>query len=140
MQEGFEPIGHTSDIGIKVWAKNIEALFCYAAAGMSALMISLEDVKPVKSKNIVVKGNDLEELLVDWLNEIINIFAQEKLVFSKYSVKIDPKNMVLKAKCSGEVVDTSVHEVLTEIKAATFSGLKIKKQSGKFETTVIFDV
>ena len=140
MKAGFEPIEHAADIGIKVWSKNIEELFCYAAAGMSAAMLSLEEIKPLKSKSIVVKGNDLEELLVDWLNELIYIFAQEKMVFCKYSLKIDQKNMVLKAKCSGEVVDTQTHEVLTEIKATTFSGLKIKKVNGKFQATIIFDV
>lgn len=140
MSAGFKPIEHTADIGIDVWAKSPDELFCYAAAGMSSFITSLEEIKPEKKINITVKGNDLEELLVDWLNELIFLFFKEKLVFNKYSVKIDKKNFVLKAKCTGEVVDTSKKELLTEIKAATFSDLKIKKSGGKYHTTIIFDV
>jgi hypothetical protein len=38
------------------------------------------------------------------------------------------------------VIDTSVNEVLTDIKSVPLTGVKIKKQNGKYEATIIFDV
>lgn len=140
MKAGFEPIEHTADIGMRVWARNMEELFCYAAAGMSSFILPLEEIKPLKSKSFVIKGNNFEEMLIDWLNELVYVFSTEKFIFCKYNVTIDEKNMVLKAKCTGEKINLSEHELLTDIKAATFSDLKIQKSNGRFETTIIFDV
>ncbi|MFH1283851.1 MAG: archease [bacterium] len=140
MSAGFTPIEHTADVGLEVWGKTLEELFGAAACGMFSFFTSLEDIKPSKSKNVVVKSNDLEELLVDWLNELNYLFETEKFVFNTFKITIDKSKFTLKAKCTGEKIDLSKREVMTEIKAATFSDLQIKRQNNLYKTTVIFDV
>ena len=143
----FEVINHTADMGIKAYGKDLAELFINAAYGMASLITDLEKVNPKDSEDILLKAENREELLVSWLNEIIYLFASKNMLFSKFEVlKIDEKH--LRAKISGERLDTTRHQIETEFKAATYHGLKISKlkrdnstfPEGTLQAEVIFDI
>lgn len=138
----FEVIEHTADIGIKAYGKDLSELFTNAAYGMASLITDLDKVNPKHIENITLKAENKEELLVSWLNEIIYLSASKGRIFSKFEVsEIDEKH--LRAKISGEKLDTTRHQIETEFKAATYHRLKISNSNlpeGVLQAEIIFDI
>ena len=77
-----EELGHTAEIGFRLWAPTLPALFACAAQALFALMFGDEHGRrtdsgpapvaaPRRTHQVVVVTSDLESLLVEWLNELL---------------------------------------------------------------------
>ncbi len=138
MEEGYKIIDHTADYGIEVYAGTLEGIFEHAARGMYSLITDVSRVENKKSIEFEVDGDDIETLLVDFLNELL--FYTDTEGFLLKECKVNLSNNKLKANCKGENYDSSRHELVEAVKAATYHMLEIKKENKKFKATVIFDV
>lgn len=69
----------------------------------------------------------MELLFADWLNAVIYEIATRSMLFSRFEVVID--DSVLTAKAWGETVDPDKHELAVEVKAATYTELKVYQDS-----------
>jgi len=85
----FHTLDHTADIGIKVYGNTIEDLFCNTAIAMFSLMADLDKVKPSKSFYVQIKGEDEENLIIKWLNELLYLFDTEYCLFNRFNIKIN---------------------------------------------------
>ena len=139
----FELIDHTADVGIKVWGPTLTELFENAARGMFAVIAGEEykaqGSKVEKSIEIEKGREDLEEILVDWLSELLYIFNREKIFFDNFTV-LSLKNKGIEAEAGGINIDLYQSDLYTEIKAVTFHNLKIDEDVNGFSCTIIFDV
>ncbi|MDD5688118.1 MAG: archease [Elusimicrobia bacterium] len=133
----FKIINHTADVGIIVTGKTIKKLFENAAFGMFSLITPLKKVQKKISISVSIKSNNYEELLVAFLNELQYYYAVKKLLFKDFKISKITKTH-LNANVSGEKI--SKHEILHDIKAATYHNLKIDKTLIGFQTQIIFDV
>lgn len=131
----FEIIDHPSDIGIVAFGKDRKELFENAAYGMFSLMADLSKVSTKQKLDIQVKGDDPEDLLVNWLNELIFNEDAKKMLFNVFRIK-KMTGTELEAEVEGERIDPKTHEIHRPIKAATFSQLQI----GTNQAKIIFDV
>lgn len=147
--KGYIQIEHPSDIGIRVYGNNLEELFENAAMGMFSLMCDLTKVRQLTRKKILVKNNDgneeLEGLLLLWLEKLIYIYEVEKMLFSKFNIlaiKNKDKKGLVKAEIYGEKIDLKKHVLLVAIKAPTYHKLYVRKDNGKdlWTAQIIFDV
>ena len=137
--KSYEIIEHTADIGIKVKGRDLKELFKNAAAAMFDLIAERKDLRPVSCEKIKVEEDaaDLEELFINWLNELLSLSATKELIFPAFEIKkLDKKN--LKAIAMGENINK--YKVNREIKAATYHALEIKKSGSVWLAKVIFDV
>jgi SHS2 domain-containing protein len=137
--KNYELIEHTADVGVRVTAASLKELFQNAACAMFDIMA--EEVNPgvKETKKIQIKqtAGDADELLVNWLNELLSLSATKSLIFSDFAIKkIDSNN--LKAVVSGG--DIKNYKVNTEIKAATYHELKLEQSNSGWKAEVIFDV
>jgi SHS2 domain-containing protein len=83
------------------------------------------------------KAQDLEELFVNWLNELLSLSSTKELIFSDFKInKLDKNN--LEAEAEGE--DIKNYKVNMEVKAATYHQLKIEDKGDFWQAEVIFDV
>lgn len=87
-----------------------------------------------------VDGTDVQSLLFNWLNELLVFVDGENLAFSEFDVKIDEKNLKLKAVCWGERIDREKHETRTEVKSCTYHQMKIEKTKTMWKAQVILDI
>lgn len=137
----FEFIEHTADIAIKVYGHSHAEIFQNSAEAMFSILL---DYKPKKNleKNIILEAVNLEDLLVIWLNELLSLFYADKFLPASFSIKLENKNTMkfLKVKLLGQSFDPYGNKMNTEIKAATYHNLKIKKEGSIYLTEVIFDV
>ena len=146
MYKPYEIIEHTADVGLKANGATLKELFENAAKGMFDIIggenevhkcISAQVHKKIK---IAKEIESFEELLVEWLSELLYIFNKKSILFNDFRIsKLDSKNLV--SESSGKRIDLASNTLQTEIKAVTFHDLKIEKdKSGIFSCTIIFDV
>jgi SHS2 domain-containing protein len=139
VKKPFEVIDHTADIGIVAFGADIKQVFANAALGLFNLMADLDDFKEDLQRELELSAEDVEVLLVEWLNELIYIFDVEHIIFKRFEIK-ELTSTQIKAKCSGEKIKLGEHKLKREIKAATYHMLQISKEDGGYKVQVIFDI
>ncbi len=135
----FEPISHPSDVGLIAYGSDLKELFANSAFGMFSLMADLSTVKPRTEFGVDVSGEDIESLLVNWLNELIYLEDAKNVLLSEFNIT-GLTNRSIKAKVRGEMIDPPRHKMTRGVKAATYNQLKIRKVGEGWEAKIIFDV
>ena len=139
LDKNYELIEHTADIGVRVKAEDLEGLFKNAALAMFDIIAERGNTENIRAEKIDLKqeAGNLEELFINWLNELLSLSATKDLFFSDFKIhKLDKNN--LQAVAIGESIDN--YQVNTEIKAATYHQLKLEKIGDTWQAEVIFDV
>jgi len=136
--KNYEILEHTADIRIRVFGKSSSDLFVNAAyAIFDILADKICSDKPQVRALILQEAEDIEELFINWLNELLSLSASKEVIFSEFKInKLD--NTSLEIECLGSPI--AAYKINTEIKAATYHGLKIKESNRGWETEVVFDV
>lgn len=137
----YEIIEHTADVGLKANGATLKELFENAAKGMFEIIAGKVRTGTEVKKKIEIKREveGLEELLVDWLSELLYIFDKETILFNDFRIsELDDKKLT--SESSGKKIDPASATFQTEIKAVTFHDLKIEKAVDGFSCTIIFDV
>lgn len=134
----YEIIEHTADVGIKAYGKDAAEILQEMGKGMFSLIVDLESVKHEIERKIEVRGESYEELAFEYLSELLFLHDAEKLVFSKFEVRVEKENgtFVLRAVVVGERIKG--HRLKLLVKGVTLHMLEINETKGY--GTVIFDV
>jgi len=135
----FEIIDHTADIGIVAYGADIKQVFANAALGLFNLMADLDNLKEDTKRQIELSAEDVEVLLVEWLNELIYISDVEHIIFKRFEIN-ELSNTQLRAICFGEKIKSGQHKLKREIKAATYHMLRLNKENGSYKVQIIFDI
>ncbi len=138
----FELFEHKADVGVRGSGKTLNEAFAECAKAMFSVMVELKGVEPREKIQVKIKARNLEELLLEWLNELLYQSSSKEMVFSKFEPLIEKgKNgFELNGFVFGELANQEKHEFRTEVKGATFSGLKVKEEKGLFVVQCIVDV
>jgi len=135
----YEFFEHTADIGIKVRAATLKVLFHNSALAMFSIIAKKRhSTKPLgKPVEIKQEADNLEELFINWLNELLSLSATKELIFSDFKIQ-----KLTERKLQATIIGSPVEnfELNTEIKAATYHALKINKDKSGWQAEVIFDV
>lgn len=141
---GFEYIDHTADVQARCYGRSLEQAFEQTAYSlMKTISPNLEKIQIIEKKEIIIKAEDKEALLFDFLSEFLYIFDVEGLIFSKIIIeKIEKKGneYSLIANVSGEVFNNSRHEIGIEVKAITYSYMNIEEKRDKTTIDIVFDI
>ena len=136
--ESYNTFEHTADIGIEAYGSTLEEAFENAAKGMFSIITDGSAIAPVEKRDIELPvDSDKEQLLVDWLSELLYINDVDGMVFGDFKVKIDGK---LVGEAWGEKYDREKHGYGAEIKAVTYHMLQIKRNKKGFYIRVLFDI
>jgi SHS2 domain-containing protein len=144
---GSETFEHIADVGVRGWGRTVEDAFIGGAEAMLGVMFDTSKVEGRREVDIECGADDLEALFVEWLNALLTKRDLEGMVFVKFEVRIEdgPEDgddaKVLHGKAFGDAFDPEVHDVRTEVKAATYSQLKVGRDAdGRFVAQCIVDV
>lgn len=105
----------------------MEELFAHAALGMFAFLIDPGLVEPREETRIEAAGEDVEECLVAFLQEILFLEEVHRRLFSRFEIETAGPPRV-RARAWGEELDPTRHELLTDIKAATYHALTVRQE------------
>jgi tRNA nucleotidyltransferase (CCA-adding enzyme) len=123
----WEHFPHEADMGVRGIGGSLEQAFERAALAMTAVITDPAKVAAADRVEITCRAPDDELLLVDWLNALIYEMATRKWLFSRFEVHI--KDHVLTAHAWGEPMDTDKHQLAVEIKGATYTALRVARES-----------
>ena len=133
VKPGYVEIPHPADISIAVTAVSLESVFSESLIAMQELagVKILED--GTQSEQFSISGMSNEILLVTFLNEVN--FMRENGFWPTFT-KIEIKGPLLKCSYLKAKCEKSGYE----IKAVTFSEMKIKNRGEYWYTKIVFDV
>jgi len=135
----YEIFEHTADLGLRIRSADLNGLFGEAGLALfSAIVVNLDVVRPVQEVAIRLEADRRDDLLHDWLAELLFIFDTRRLVLGEFQVEVSETR--LSATARGEPLDTDRHQCDADIKAITYHALKVEPQDGGWLAEVIVDV
>lgn len=139
----YEFLDHTADVQIHAWGDDLKEVFENAAIAMTAYITDISNVDIKTKETIDVEAEDLIGLLYRFLDEVLFLFNADPYLVSK-RVRIlefqrEPK-YTIKAECYGENFSLEKHSQGTEIKAITYSAMKIIDEENRHEVYFIVDI
>lgn len=134
----WEHFPHDADVGLRGWGATPAEAFEQAAYALTAV-VTLAEVKPNVAVQLTCEARDLELLFVEWLNAIIYEMAVRNMLFGRFLVRIE--NNRLEGTLWGEPVDVERHAPACEPKGATYTALKVTKDTDRrWSAACIVDV
>ena len=128
---------HTADIKIRVTSESLEGLFSETATAMMTILYGRTGPGTIH-RTISIGSDSPEELMIDFLSEVLYISEVDGLVFSSFSVSLAGNSLT--ATLTGEPFDPSKHRGGAEIKGVSYSGLRILKEDDAYVLDILFDV
>ncbi len=135
----YEQLAHTADILVRMYGRSLNELFENALMALVETMVEGALPEANKKQEIDLSGGDILELLVNWLNEILYFFQVENKLITTADVEIISENRMKAVSSLAEKADKKVRTA-SEIKAATYHDLNLKKEKGLYMTDIIFDI
>ncbi len=140
MNHKFLPDVAIADIAYRAEGKTREELFGNCAIALTEAMADLGKIKGAVKKGIAVEGKNDDELLYNFLSELVYIKDVDGLLFKKFNVKFSG-SAKMEAQCFGDTLDNIGRENLNnDVKAITMYLFGIKKENGKYVATVVVDI
>jgi SHS2 domain-containing protein len=138
----YKLLDHAADVRLLVWGKTRKELFANTVVAMFDVMVDIlgdEKIKPLEEKTLIISGNDLEDILINFLREALYLFnGQGWLVIGCKPLELTGKSIVVRLQ--GEPYNRQKNNLKTEIKAVTYHGLMINKSNKLWQAKVVFDV
>lgn len=121
----FDILEHTADTGFRTRGADLKELFGNCALALIAVSTDPKDVQPRNAYPLAAAGEDLESLLVNWLNEVLYYLDAERIIFNRFEIReISPREV--KAIAWGEPRDDLRHPPRVVVKGVTYHQLAIK--------------
>lgn len=145
----FLPHSVTSDVAFEATGKTAEELFVNAAAATFSVMCDLTKVKPREERAINLKAETLEDLLFNFLSELIFLKDRDEMLFSKFTLNAHLSTAPylsregrarLSAKILGERIDPSRHKLGVDVKAVTKHNFGIVREKNMYKAIVVLDI
>jgi SHS2 domain-containing protein len=135
----YETFEHTADLGLRVRAAELPGLFIDAGRGLFSIIVAGGDpVQPRDEWHCELAGTRLDELLFDWLNELLYVFESRHLLLAEFHVELAAEKLT--ALCRGEPWDPERHQLEHEVKAITYHGLRVEQTADGWLAEVIVDI
>lgn len=132
----YKLLEHTADAQVEAYGKDLGERFGNAAYAMFDQMTDASKVVPKGELKVVLESDSKEQLLVDFLQELLFLHDTEGLVFSEFDVKTDGRKLECVAR--GEEFDEKRHPKRSLVKGVTYHGLEFDDEEGSI--TILFDV
>ncbi len=130
----------TADIAFEATASSLNELFEAAAEAVTETMVKRKMVHPVLKKLIQLRAGSVQDLLYDFLSELIFMKDTEGILCSAIAVEIDEKDCSLAATIEGEYIDYERHKLGSDVKAVTLHKFSLKKEGKQYTAHVILDI
>jgi SHS2 domain-containing protein len=130
---------HTADLGVEIYGKTIPELFANAAFAVFDIITDLRCVRATEERQLVIEGSGWEDLLVNYLREILYLFNGEGFLLKECEIRKFDRNR-LEIRVSGERFDPAQHRINAEIKAVTYHQAAVTQIPDGWMGRVIFDV
>jgi len=140
----FEQFEHGADVGVRGFGATAAEAFEGAARALFALLAEeASTVRAQVEERVEIQAPGLEELLVAFLNELISLADTRHVVFGDFTAAIEGEGagpFRLTARARGEPFDPERHEWTVQPKGATYTGLRVAREGGRWIAQCVVDV
>lgn len=127
----------TSDVMFEAYGKTEKELFENSGQALFSVICDIKQVKPAESLQVSVKGRDLKDLLLNWLQKLIALVDTEEMFFSSFKIQKISRTS-LKAEVGGEPI--SPEKSGTLVKGVTYYNFALEKTKKGWKARVVCDI
>jgi SHS2 domain-containing protein len=136
-----ETFDHTADLGLRIFAADLQDLFQTAAEGLLDVIVANRDqVEPREAEQVSLVADSTDSLLVDWLNELIFRCETRHSLYRRFDIQIAPDGLSLEAQILGEPVDSNRHVLDHEVKSVTRHAVSLVQDGAGWKAELILDI
>jgi SHS2 domain-containing protein len=139
--ENYKFFHHTADAKFQAFGKTLEETFAHAALAVASLMWDWEIIEQKIGMPVVTDGKDLEQLLVNFLEEILYLLDTRNFLLSTVddvTIEQRDKNWEIHANFRGDI-NVGQYEIYGDVKAITYNEITISNQA-PYMVQVVADV
>lgn len=137
--EKYRYFDHTGDVGVEVFGENLAALFRHAGEAFTDIVTDADTVRTQEEKTIELQADNVEELLVGWLNELVFLFDTQGLLPKTFAIDAIDR-LHIEATVQGETYEENRHPIKTTIKGATYHQLEVIRENDGWNARIVFDL
>jgi len=139
---GYTFIDHTADVAADLTGRTLEEHFASAAQALTDTLTERSQVHTVITQSVTLEAPTLEDLLVDWLNELLYRFEVQNVLVFDATVTIEEASgrWQLGATIAGEMFNPARHPSRVLVKSATYHGLSVSKSAHGYSARIVFDI
>lgn len=126
----WELLDHQADVGLQATGASLGVALADGVRGMLSLMVDPFTVDPCDQWTVIAEGSDVGSLFVDLLNSVLATKDIENAFFHDVEIEsLEQNNGTWHVRCRlyGEPIDLTKHEVDSDVKAATYGGLRAEQ-------------
>mgnify|MGYP001616594337 CR=1 FL=1 len=138
----FLPDIATADVAFEAKGNSLNEVFEASAEALCEVMAKRSTIKPTKKKKIQLSAETYDQLLFDFLSELIFMKDVDAIVFSavKVDIKEQQKKISLKATAEGAPINPSTQELGNDVKAVTLHMFSLKKEGNQWRAHIVLDI
>lgn len=126
----YRNLEHMTDAFIEVTADTLEKAFETSGAAVVDAILDIRAVEKKSERAMEVRAEDLNDLLYNWLEEVIILTITDGFAGSSFEVNITKNGeYLLRARILGEEVDFERHHFKMEVKAPTKHLMEIRQEN-----------
>jgi SHS2 domain-containing protein len=133
----FSYFDHDADVGVIGRGATIEEAFESAAQATFAIMADFAQVKPLDTITLDFEEADVEIALVRWINLLITLAREHRMIFCRFWVEKD--GVRWRGGASGEAWRAGLDRGV-EVKGATLTMLSVNRSAAGWEARCVVDV
>jgi SHS2 domain-containing protein len=139
---GYTFVDHTADVAADLAGRTVEELYGFAAQALTDTITDRAAVRPIVTQSVTLEAGSLEDLLVDWLNELLYRFEVRNLLVAAATVSLREEGgrWRLEAHIAGEPFDPAQHPSRVLVKSATYHGLHVRHDHETWKARIVFDI
>ena len=130
-----------ADIAYEAYGKGLNEVFENSAIAIFELSAELKTVATEKKIEFHLENKNLDNLLYDFLSEILFLKDTKYMVFRKVKVKVtEGKLNKLFAVLEGDEINPEKQHLENDIKAVTMHMFELKKEKNGWKAMVVVDI
>ena len=140
---GYQFLEHVTDAFVEAWGQTLEEAFSQAGLALFDTMLDVKSVRTNTDVEIQTSGHDEEELLYNYLEELLLLFEVKQLALREFTVSLITPTLGeirLEGKAGGEPYDRTRHNGKVEVKGITYHLMEIEKRPGKVTVRFLLDL
>ena len=130
-----------ADIAYEACGKDLNKLFENAALAIFELSADVKTIESRKKLDIKLENEKIDNLLYDFLSEILFLKDSKYMVFKKVKVNVvENKKYHLNAILEGDTINPEKQQLENDIKAVTMHMFAVKKEKNQWKAIVVVDI
>jgi SHS2 domain-containing protein len=131
-----------ADIAFEAIGSDLAELLRGCGRAVTATMVKeLDSVQPTQQKKFTIEGQDPEQLVHRFLQEVVYLKDAEKLLLSQFDAELT-EGPPLRARvvAKGEPLDPQRHEQVVDVKAVTWHRFRVERTPQGWRCFAVLDI